>query len=85
MHRGMSRQMDIENRAVDSMPSASEAVIPEAARDELPEIDAVQGVGLGGPETVKVYPSVASVQDRVPPWIGNFKIESEISGEFASL
>ena len=85
MHRGMSRQMDIENRAVDSMPSASEAVIPEAVRDELPEIDAVQGVGLGGPETVKVYPSVASVQDRVPPWIGNFKIESEISGEFASL
>ena len=85
MHRGWPRQTGIEDRAVDYVPSASEAVIPEAVRDELPEIDAVQGVGLGGPETVKVYPSVASVQDRVPPWIGNFKIESEISGEFASL
>ena len=85
MHRGMSRQMDIENRAADYVPSASEAVIPEAVRDELPEIDAVQGVGLGGPETVKVYVRVASVQDRVPPWIGSFKIESEVSGEFASL
>ena len=51
-------------------------------RDELLEIDGVQGVGWGGPETVKVYVSVASVQDRVPARIGNFKIESEISGEF---
>ena len=85
MHRGMSRQMDIENRAVDYMPSASEAVIPEAVRDELLQIDGVQGVGLGGPETVKVYVSVASVQDRVPARIGNFKIESEVSGEFELL
>ena len=77
--------MDIENRAVDYMPSASEAVIPEAVRDALLEIDGVQGVGLGGPETVKVYVSVASVQDRVPPRIGNFKIESEVSGEFELL
>ena len=27
----------------------------------------------------------ASVQDRVPPRIGNFKIESEVSGEFELL
>ena len=85
MHRGMSRQMDIENRAVDYMPSASEAIIPEAVRDELLEIDGVQGVGLGGPETVKVYVSGASVQDRVPARIGNFKIESEVSGDFELL
>ena len=77
--------MDIENRAVDYVPSASEAVIPEAVRDELLEIDGVQGVGLGGPETVRVYVSVASVQDRVPAQIGNFKIESEVSGEFELL
>ena len=85
MHRGMSTQMDIENRAVDYMPSASEAVIPEAVRDALLEIDGVQGVGLGGPETVRVYVSVASVQDRVPAQIGNFKIESEVSGEIELL
>ena len=77
--------MDIEDRAVDYMPSASEAVIPEAVRDELLEIDGVQGVGLGGPETVRVYVSVASVQDRVPAQIGNFKIESEVSGEIELL
>ena len=77
--------MDIENRAVDYVPSASEAVIPEAVRDELLEIDGVQGVGLGGPETVRVYVSVASVQDRVPAQIGNFKIESEVSGEIELL
>ena len=77
--------MDIENRAVDYMPSASEAIIPEAVRDELLEIDGVQGVGLGGPETVRVYVSVASVQDRVPAQIGNFKIESEVSGEIELL
>lgn len=77
--------MDIENRAVDYVPSASEAVIPEAVRDELLEIDGVQGVGLGGPETVRVYVSVASVQDRVPARIGNFKVESEVSGEFELL
>ena len=77
--------MDIEDRAVDYVPSASEAVIPEAVRDELLEIDGVQGVGLGGPETVRVYVSVASVQDRVPAQIGNFKIESEVSGEIELL
>lgn len=77
--------MDIENRAVDYVPSASEAVIPEAVRNELLEIDGVQGVGLGGPETVRVYVSVASVLDRVPAQIGNFKIESEVSGEIELL
>lgn len=77
--------MDIENRAVDYVPSASEAVIPEAVRNELLEIDGVQGVGLGGPETVRVYVSVASVLDRVPAQIGNFKIESEVSGEIGLL
>ena len=56
--------MDIEDRAVDYVPSASEAVIPEAVRDELLEIDGVQGVGLGGPETVKVYVSVASLDSQ---------------------
>ena len=77
--------MDIENRAADYVPSASETVIPEAVRDELLEIEGVQGVGLGGPETVRVYVSVASVQDRVPAQIGNFKIESEVSGEIELL
>ena len=77
--------MGVEDHAVDYVPSAGEAVIPEAVRDELLEIDGVQGVGLGGPETVRVYVSVASVQDRVPARIGNFKIESEISGEFELL
>ena len=85
MHRDSQRQLGIEDRAVDHVPTAGEAVIPEAVRDELLEIDGVQGVGLGGPETVKVYVSVASVQDRVPAQIGDFKVESEVSGEFELL
>ena len=85
MQRDKRGQISVAAGAMDDLPTAGASTMPEAVRDELLEIDGVQGVGLGGPETVRVYVSAASVQDRLPARISGFKVESEISGEFELL